>query len=111
MTIQPVASLKEFFRDALHDALSHQHVAVEDHTEHYVVNVLTTFARSEELFETTSEGVRLRPLAATSWPFTDPALVKRAPGANVRADYQPPSGGLDGSRKHRWARSRPRAGC
>ena len=40
MTIQPVASLKEFFRDALHDALSHQHVAVEGETEHYVVNVL-----------------------------------------------------------------------
>ena len=35
------ASLKEFFRDALHDALSHQHVAVEGETEHYVVNVLT----------------------------------------------------------------------
>ena len=41
MAIQPVASLKEFFRDALHDALSHQHVAVEGETEHYVVNVLT----------------------------------------------------------------------
>jgi hypothetical protein len=38
-------------------------VAVEDHTEHYVVNLLTLFARSEALFENTPEGVRLKPLA------------------------------------------------
>jgi hypothetical protein len=51
MTIQPVASLKEFFRDALHDALSHQRVAVDDHTEHYVVNLLTLFSDADALFE------------------------------------------------------------
>jgi len=51
MTIQPVASLKEFFKDALHDALSHQHVAVEDQTEHYVVNLLTLFSDPEALYE------------------------------------------------------------
>jgi hypothetical protein len=44
-------------------ALRQQRVAVDDHTEHYVVNVLTMFARSEELFEKTPEGARLRPLA------------------------------------------------
>jgi hypothetical protein len=51
MTIQPVASLKEFFRDALHDALVHQHVAVEDQTEHYVVNLLTLFSDADALYE------------------------------------------------------------
>jgi hypothetical protein len=51
MTIQPVTSLKEFFKDALHDALSHQHVAVEDQTEHYVVNLLTLFANPDALYE------------------------------------------------------------
>jgi len=51
MTIQPVASLKEFFRDALHDALSHQRVAVEGETEHYVVNLLTLFSDADALFE------------------------------------------------------------
>src|SRR5215471_4595581 len=51
MTIQPVASLKEFFKDALHDALSHQHVAVEDQTEHYVVNLLTLFSNPDALYE------------------------------------------------------------
>src|SRR3954467_2508939 len=51
MTIQPVARLKEFFRDALHDALNHQHVAVEDQTEHYVVNLLTLFSDTDALYE------------------------------------------------------------
>lgn len=58
-----VTNLREFFHDAVGTALRQQRVAVEDHTEHYVVNVLTMFARSEELYEQTPEGVRLRPLA------------------------------------------------
>jgi hypothetical protein len=63
MTIQPVASLKEFFRDALHDALSHQHVAVEDQTEHYVVNLLTLFSDADALFERDGNSrTRLKPL-------------------------------------------------
>ena len=57
-----VANLREFFRDELHGALEKQHLAVEDQTEHYVVNVLTLFARSEALYEQTSEGTRLKPL-------------------------------------------------
>ena len=71
MTIQPVASLKEFFRDALHDALSHQRVAVEGETEHYVVNVLTLFSDTDALYERHSNNEvrggeqrsRLKPLA------------------------------------------------
>lgn len=58
-----VTNLREFFHDAVQTALRQQRVAVEDHTEHYVVNVLTMFARSEELYDQTPEGVRLRPLA------------------------------------------------
>src|ERR1700704_3837519 len=58
-----VTNLREFFRDSVQRALHKQHVAVEDQTEHYVVNVLTTFARSEELYEHTGDGMRLRPLA------------------------------------------------
>jgi hypothetical protein len=58
-----VANLREFFHDSVQTALRKQRVDVDDHTEHYVVNVLTMFARSEELYESTPEGVRLRPLA------------------------------------------------
>jgi hypothetical protein len=66
MNIQPVASLKEFFRDALHDALAHQHVAVEGETEHYVVNLLTLFSDADALFEREPGGQQrsgLKPLA------------------------------------------------
>ena len=56
-------NLREFFRDTVHYALERQHVGVDDHTEHYVVNLLTMFARSEALFEATPEGPRLKPLA------------------------------------------------
>ena len=66
MTIQPVASLKEFFRDALHDALSHQHVAVEGETEHYVVNLLTMFSDADALFERDATARSAR--ASSRWP-------------------------------------------
>ena len=58
-----VRNLREFFRDSVHAALERQNVGVEDHTEHYVVNLLTMFARSEVLFESTADGPRLKPLA------------------------------------------------
>jgi hypothetical protein len=60
--VLPVADLREFFRDTLHGALERQRLAVEDQTEHYVVNLLTLFARSEALYERTPEGTRLKPL-------------------------------------------------
>jgi hypothetical protein len=60
--VVPVANLREFFRDSLHGALERQHLAVEDQTEHYVVNLLTLFARSEALYEGAPGSVRLKPL-------------------------------------------------
>jgi hypothetical protein len=62
--VLPVANLREFFKDSLQGALAKQRLAVEDQTEHYVVNLLTLFARSEALYERTPEGMRLRPLVA-----------------------------------------------
>ena len=61
--VQLVANLQEFFRDTLHGALERQHVSVEDQTEHYVVNLLTLFARADALYEQTPQGPRLKPLA------------------------------------------------
>lgn len=58
-----VTSLREFFREALHGVASKQQLALDDHTEHYVVNVLTTFSRADALYENTPEGPRLKPLA------------------------------------------------
>ncbi len=59
--VQPVASLREFFRDALRDAMTHQRLSVEGQTEQYVVNLLTLFARTDALYDTAS-GSRLKPL-------------------------------------------------
>src|SRR5215467_14766396 len=77
-------SLAEFFRGAVHSALAEQRVAVEEQTEHYVVNLLTLFARSEHLYERTPEGASLKPLAqmfadaleATSTAARDLALQR-----------------------------------
>jgi hypothetical protein len=60
--IRPVASLQEFFKDSVTDAMEKQGVAADDHTAYYVVNLLTLFARSEKLYEG-SEGLGSRPLA------------------------------------------------
>ena len=58
-----VRNLREFFRDSVHAALERQKVGVDDHTEHYVVNLLTMFARSEARFDAAPDGPRLKPLA------------------------------------------------
>lgn len=58
-----VMDLREFFHDSVQHALRHQHVAVEDQTEHYLVNVLTNFARADALYEPAAEGRTLKPLA------------------------------------------------
>ena len=80
--VLPVANLREFFRDTLHGALVRQHLAVEDQTEHYVVNLLTLFARSEALYESTAEGLRLKPLAAMLCE-----ALEAAPGTAERHRY------------------------
>ena len=78
--VLPVANLREFFKDALHGALEKRHLAVEDQTEHYVVNLLTLFSRSEALYDTTSEGRRLKPLVV----MLSEALEARSEGDRNR---------------------------
>jgi hypothetical protein len=59
-----VADVREFFRESLQTALEHQHLRVRDHTEHYVVNLLAMFARTDALFEPgTEQRSQLKPLA------------------------------------------------
>ena len=61
-SVVTVHSLREYFRESVHDALARQHVAVGGETEQYVVNLLTLFARSEALYEQTPDGARIKPL-------------------------------------------------
>lgn len=62
--IVEVVDLREFFHDSMQEALLKQRVQVEAETEHYVVNVLVTFSRSEDRFEADEPGGRAtKPLA------------------------------------------------
>lgn len=58
-----VADLRDFFRESIDDAIANQGVKVDAHTAHYVVNVLTLFSRSEDLYEDSGEVYGLKPLA------------------------------------------------
>jgi hypothetical protein len=64
--VLPVANLREYFRNALDTALAHQHVAVAEQTQHYVVNLLALFARSEALYDQAPQDAehraRIKPL-------------------------------------------------
>lgn len=61
--IRPVASLQEFFKDSVEQAMERHRVDADDHTAYYVVNLLTLFARSETLFHKGGPGSGLQPLA------------------------------------------------
>jgi hypothetical protein len=82
-----VGNLREYFHDALQGALAHQHVAVEDQTEQYVVNLLTLFARSEQLFEPSADGLRVKPLVRMlSEALEAPTLQQRERGLQRLGD-------------------------
>lgn len=56
-------SIEEFFFDSVNSAARNQHLDASDDTKHYLVKLLTTFSRSEQLFDYTEQGVSLKPLA------------------------------------------------
>jgi hypothetical protein len=62
-SVVAVSSLREFFRDAFHEASEHQRLGIDEQTEAYVVNLLTMFSRADVLYEQTPAGPRLKPLA------------------------------------------------
>ena len=63
MELQTVSDVRELFRDALQSALDHQHLHVQAHTEHYIVNLLAMFSHTDALFEPDGERSQLKPLA------------------------------------------------
>ena len=62
-SVVAVTNLRDYFRESIDAAIDNQGVLVNPHTAHYVVNLLTIFARSEELYEDHGDGYGLRPLA------------------------------------------------
>lgn len=58
-----VHNLQDYFRTSIEDVITRQGVEVDPHAAHYVVNLLTIFSRSDELYENHGETYGLRPLA------------------------------------------------
>lgn len=73
-----VRNLTDYFRTSIDGVLSRQGVDVDPHAAHYVVNLLTLFSRSEELYEDHGESYGLRPLALMMADAADaPTAAKR----------------------------------
>ena len=58
-----VSNLRDFFRTSIEDVAARQCVTIQPDAAHYVVNMLTLFSRSEDLYEDDGEQYGLRPLA------------------------------------------------
>lgn len=58
-----VQNLRDYFRESIDSVIEKQKVDVDPHAAHYVVNLLTLFSRSEDLYEDHGEAYGLRPLA------------------------------------------------
>ncbi len=58
-----VSNLQEYFHTSINDVVARQRVEIDPHAAHYVVNLLTIFSRSDELYEEHAEHYGLRPLA------------------------------------------------
>lgn len=56
-------NVNEYFNDAIHDAINHQHVHLNEETVVYIVNLLTYYTLSENVFEVEEEGLSSKPLA------------------------------------------------
>jgi hypothetical protein len=61
--VVPVPDLRDYFRRSIDEAMTRQKVQVDPHAAHYVVNLLTLFARSEDLYEDHGDTYGLKPLA------------------------------------------------
>ena len=61
--VMRVRNLQDYFRTSIDDVVARQRVDIDPHAAHYVVNLLTLFSRSDELYEDDGEQYGLRPLA------------------------------------------------
>lgn len=61
--VVPIENLRDYFRESMDAAIDKQGADVDPHATHYVVNLLTLFARSEDLYEDHDQAYGLKPLA------------------------------------------------
>ncbi len=77
--VVPVHDLKDYFRTSIEEVISRQGVEVDPHATHYVVNLLTLYSRSDELYKDDGETYGLRPLALM---LSDAAVAENATERN-----------------------------
>ncbi len=61
--VVPVHNLCDYFRTSIDDVIAQQGIELDPHATHYVVNMMTLFSRSDELYEDDGETYGLKPLA------------------------------------------------
>ena len=76
--VVPVQNLRDYFRESIDAAIEHQGVKVDPHAAHYVVNLLTLFSRSEDLYEDHGDAYGIKPLALMMVDAIDaPTIAER----------------------------------
>jgi len=76
--VVPVHNLRDYFRESIDAAIEHQGVKVDPHAAHYVVNLLTLFSRSEDLYEDHGDAYGIKPLALMMVDAVDaPTIAER----------------------------------
>ena len=71
-----VPNLQDYFRTSIDDVVARQKVEIDPHAAHYVVNMLTLFSRSDELYEDDGECYGIRPLALMLADASDAPTVE-----------------------------------
>jgi hypothetical protein len=61
--VMPVHNLCDYFRESIDTVIAEQGVSLDAHATHYVVNIMTLFSRSEQLYEDDGEIYGIKPLA------------------------------------------------
>lgn len=75
--VMQVNNLQDYFRTSIDDVVARQQVEIDPHAAHYVVNMLTLFSRSDELYEDDGECYGLRPLALMLADAADAASAEQ----------------------------------
>ena len=58
-----VRNLQDYFRTSIDDVVARQQIDIDPYASHYVVNMLTLFSRSDELYQDEGDYYGLKPLA------------------------------------------------
>lgn len=75
--VMQVCNLHDYFRSTIDEVLLRQRVDVDPHAAHYVVNLLTLYSRSDELYKDDGDCYGIRPLALMMVDATEAETVKQ----------------------------------